>query len=233
MSIRRYCLALLLLGSVLSSGCVSYEGVGFSKVSYINPGMQKFARLEGESDYGDTEKEAAERTDITEAIGIGTVTVFREFEIDEYEKAYARYVENFEDWGVGRGPSVSLEEFRNRYAGWTRIRVLHVPLILGQYMAVLVHRSVVGEVEFESGVATVILDTSSDLVATVTNEDGAFVVAEMLCRDKKGYHACKDQYHRGVFDAATGRELGSKGKFKEDGYRIDVTTYKVINKKSE
>ncbi len=233
MSFRRLLIALLLLGSVVSSGCVSYEGVGFSKVSYINPGMQQFARLEGESDYGDTEEQAAERTDITEAIAIGTVTVFREFEGDEYEKAYARYVENFEDWGVGRGPSVSFEEFRNRYAGWSRIRVLHVPLILGQYMAVLVHRSVIGEVEFEGGMATVILDTSSDLVATVSNEDGAFVVAEMLCRDKKGYHACKDQYHRGIFDAATGRELDGKGQFKEDGYRIDLTTYKVVNQKNE
>ena len=153
MSIRRFCVALLLLGSVLASGCVSYEGVGFSKVSYINPGMQKFAKLDGETDYGDNEKEAAQRTDLTEVIAIGTVTVFREFDGDDYEKAFARYVKNFEDWGVSRGPSVSFEEFKDRYAGWTRIRVLHIPLLVGQYMAVLVHRSVVGEVEFEGGSA--------------------------------------------------------------------------------
>ena len=62
----------------------------------------------------------------------------------------------------------------------------------------------------------------------MSNEDGAFIIAEMLCRDRKGYHACKDQNHRGIFDAATGKELGSKGKFREDGYRIDLATYKVI-----
>lgn len=233
MPARRFCIALLLLGSLVSSGCVSYEGVGFSKVSYINPGMQKYASLEGETDYGDTEEEAAERAEITEAIAIGTVSVFREFEADDYEKAYARYVENFEDWGVDRGPSVSHAEFRDRYAGWTRIKGFHIPLVGAMFIPVLVHRSVVGEVEFEGGVATVLLSTSSDLVATVTNEDGAFVVTEMLCRDKKGYHACKAQYHRGIFDAATGKEIGSKGQFKEDGYRIDLTTYEVIKSEDE
>ena len=228
MSVRHLFIGLLLIGSVVSSGCVSYEGVGFNKVSYINPGMQKYASLEGETDYGDTEDEAAGRSDITEAIAIGTVSVFREFEGDDYEKAYARYVGNFEDWGVDRGPSVSLAEFRDRYAGWTRIKGFHIPLVGAMFIPVLVHRSVVGEVEFESGMSTVLLATSSDLVATVTNEDGAFVIAEMLCRDKKGYHTCKAQYHRGIFDAATGKELDGKSQFKEDGYRIDLKTYKVI-----
>lgn len=53
MLFRRFPVVLLLLGSALSSGCVSYEGVGFSKVSFINPGMQDFASLEGETEYGD------------------------------------------------------------------------------------------------------------------------------------------------------------------------------------
>ena len=228
MSFFRYRIALLALVGVLLTGCVNYEGVGFKRMSYINEGMQKYGRLEGETDYGDTAKEAAERSDVSEAIAIGTVTVFREYEGDDYEKAYTRYVENFEDWGVARGPSVSLEQFKDRYAGWSRIKGFHIPLVGAAYIPVLVHRSVVGEIEFESGVSTVLLATSSDLVATISNEDGAFVLAKMLCRDTKGYHACKDQYHRGIFDAATGRELDGKGKFKEDGYRIDLTTYKVI-----
>ena len=228
MSVRHLRIALLLSASALASGCVTYEGVGFSQMSYINKGMQKHARLEGETEYGDTEEEALERADITEAIAIGTVTVFREYEADDYEKEYARYVEDFEGWGVDRGPTVSLDEFRNRYAGWTRIKGFHIPLVMGQFMPVLVHRSVIGEIEFESGVATVLLSTTSDLVATVTNEDGAFVLAEMLCHDTKGYHECKKQYHRGIFDAATGRELDGKGQFKEDGHRIDLATYKTI-----
>ena len=225
---RHLRIALLLLGTALASGCVTYEGVGFSKHSYISSDFQKYASLEGETDYGDSDEEALARQDITEAIAIGTVTVFREYEADDYEEEYARYVEDFERWGVGRGPSVSMDEFRNRYAGWTRLKGFHIPLVGAAFVPALVHRSVVGEIEFESGVATVILATSSDLVATITNEDGAFVIAEMLCRDEKGYHACKDQYHRGFFDAATGKELDGKGQFKEDGYRIDLATYKTI-----
>lgn len=35
MSLHRSCTVLLLIGSLFVSGCVTYEGVGFSKTSYI------------------------------------------------------------------------------------------------------------------------------------------------------------------------------------------------------
>ena len=47
-------------------------------------------------------------------------------------------------------------------------------------------------------------------------------------RTSQGYHTCKAQYHRGIFDAVTGKELDGKSRFKEGGYQIDLATYKVI-----
>lgn len=225
---RNSCVALLLLGCGLSAGCVSYEGLGISSVAYINPHIQEYHTLPGVTEYGDDEEERAKRTDLTRVIAIGTVSVLREFEPDEYEKEYARYVEDFEGWGVDREPSVSFAEFSESIAGWSRIKGFHIPLLGGMYMSVLVPKSIMSEVEFESGVAVVMLSTSSDLVAAENNDDGAFLLTKMLCRDKKGYHACKKEYHRGVFDAATGKELDGKSRFKEGGYRIDPATYKVI-----
>lgn len=104
-----------------------------------------------------------------------------------------------------------------------------VPLLFAGYAKALVPKSVLDEVNFEPTVATVLFQTSSDLVAAKTNTDGALEIVARLCEDKLGTSECAADFENGLYDAATGKELKGKLMFKEErGDRIDPTTYRLI-----
>lgn len=221
MPARHLKFVLLLVGGALSTGCVSQEGIGVGTQPYVSVGMVKYSRLpNAEPEEGD------ER--VANVTLIGTLSAYRGFDADDYEREYEKYAKGFEKWESGTEPNLSFEGFSETMAGWTNVKVFGIPLIAAAYMKALVPRDVIGEVDFESGFGTFLLQSSSDLVAAVSNDDGAFVVKELLCPDTQGFTECKKQYHRGIFEAATGKELRSKLRIKEDGVHIDPATFKII-----
>ena len=213
--------AAVCLVAVLATGCVSQEGIGIGTQPYVNGGMVKYSRLPtAEPEEGD------ER--VTNVTLIGTLSAYRGFAADEYQGEYEKYVEGFEKWESGTEPSLSLEEFSATMAGWTKVKIFGIPLIAAAYVKALVPKDLLDDVKFEPGVGTFLLQTSSDLVAAVSNDDGAFVISERLCADVDGFTKCSRQYHKGIFETATGQELKSKLRLKEDGVVIDTVTFKVI-----
>lgn len=213
-------IAAVFLFAFLATGCVSQEGIGIGTQPYVNSGMVKYSRLPtAEAEDGD------ER--VTNVTMIGTLSAYRGFDAADYSREYEKYVKSFEKWESGTEPSLSFEEFSATMAGWTKVKLFGIPLIAAAYVKALVPKEMLDDVKFESRVGTFLLQTSSDLVAAVSNDDGAFVISALLCADVDGFTKCSKQYHKGVFDAATGKKLKGKLRVKEDGVVIDPLTFKV------
>lgn len=214
-------------------GCVSQEGVSFGKSPYINAHFAEYAALPPGAVPAETDDEESEseRSSIESVIVIGRTSAYREISADEAAEEYEKYRKQYRKaWGVENEPAVSLESFTETIAGWTRIKIMGVPLLFAGYVKALVPKSVLDEVDFEPSATTILLQLSSDLVATKMNADGALEIVALLCKDELGTSECSDDYENGLYDAASGKELKSKLVFKDEkrGDRIDPATYRLI-----
>ncbi|MDJ0917378.1 MAG: hypothetical protein QNJ05_06395 [Woeseiaceae bacterium] len=219
----------LLAVAAVCTGCVSAEGISLGTQPYISPDFAEYAaHPDREATEAQTESDPR---GVTELILIGNVSAFREFDEDDKTAEYEKYARAFEAWGIDQPPQLDAEAFAQTIRGWTKIKIVGVPLLLAAYIKALVPSETANDVEFESAVATFMLQTSSDLVAARTNADGAFVIDTLLCSDSRdrGYTNCAKRYHRGVYDADTGLRIKSKLKLDEDGPRIDPATYVLLD----
>lgn len=228
MSIRHK-LWLALLAAAICSGCVSAEGVSLAPQPYVNREFVKYGRLPDappETDADDSEAK------VTGLIVVGTVSAFREIGPQNAEAAYKKYVKAFEKWKSGRQPNLGFEEFSRTIGGWTRIKVLGVPLVFASYVKALVSVDATEDVDFEPAIATFLLQSSSDLVAATTNSDGVFVVNALLCEDRTGLTECAQSYELGIFDATTGSKLDGRLNVSKSGLRIDPVTFRIVDSQS-
>jgi len=84
-------------------------------------------------------------------------------------------------------------------------------------------------IRFPSAFGTVMVQESGDLVIAKNNEDGYFLIADVLCEDAEDFASCASKYRKGLFDATTGNELScSTLTPKKSGHRIDTSNYQVI-----
>lgn len=215
---------------VALAGCASQEGISLAPDPYINKAVAKYAALPPGAELVEMEEsdEAGERSAVADIIVIGRTSAYREIPADAAERHFDKYRKAYEAWGVQGEPAMTLEEFRETIAGWTKIKLAGVPLLFATYVKALVPKDVLDEVGFQESVSTVLFQMSSDLVAAKTNPDGAFEVVALLCKDDFGSSDCDSEYKNGVYDAATGRQLKGKFKIKEGGRTIDPETFVLI-----
>ena len=222
-------LLLSVLLAAFCSGCVTAEGIGFTSDPYVNKSFVKYGALPDAS----TEAESGDRKNaVTGYIVVGTVSAFREFKRENIEEEYKDYAEDFELWGTGRQPNLGLEDFSKIIRGWTRIKVVGVPLLFAGYVKGLVPYEAARDIDFEPVLATALFQSSSDLVAAKTNSDGILTVVTVLCKDTAGYSECAKSYKKGVFDSNTGLKLSGKLEVSEGGPRIDPITFELIDSES-
>lgn len=218
------------LAVLICSGCVTAEGVGLpSSDSYVNKGFVKYGTLPDSSVETQT---SGSSSPVTGMIAVGTVSAFRELKPDDVAAEYKKYARDFEVWNVERPPILGPEEFSTLISGWTRIKIMGVPLLFAGYVKALVPIDAAVDVDFEPAVATALFQSSSDLVAAKTNPDGVFSIVSLLCKDQAGYSDCAKDYKKGVFDSKTGLKIGGKMKLVEDGPRIDPVTFRLISPES-
>ncbi len=221
-------LKLLILTCVVatSTGCVTAEGIGVGNSPYVNPTLAKYSALRDSPDGHETDSIPP----VTGLIVVGTVSTFRPIKGSNIEAEYDSYVSSYNRYSGEEGqPTLTLEDFSRTIEGWTKIKVIGVPLLFGGYVKAMVAIEAEDKVEFESAIATFLFGTSRDLVAAETNADGAFVITALLCRDEPGeYSKCARNYQKGLFDATTGRRLKGKLELSETGPHIDPETYRVI-----
>ena len=214
---------------ILLGGCVSQEGVTIvpSAKGAEHIIIQREQAIEtGDRDPADVP---------TNIILVGTVSAFRAFDdADEANKFYEDYVDFAEELHPGGAPEYTAEEFREAIAGWTKVKFFTVPLVVGLYDYALVPVAIREDIRFPSGFGTFMVQEAGDMLAARTNDDGYFVVRELLCKDGEGYAECAENYEKGIFDGVTGEELHStKLVPKPDGDRIDPDTYLKIQEAVE
>ena len=153
---------------------------------------------------------------------VGEVSSFRKFDDATSSKYYDSYVEFAHDVHPDAGATVTLEQFKEQFEGWTRLRYSQ------HYRDALVPFELGGDVRFPSPAGVFWGQATGDLVAARSNADGFYIVERVLCRDDAEYSACADQYVKGVFDSSTGFELDGKLRPKNAGKTIDINSYKFV-----
>jgi hypothetical protein len=82
---------------------------------------------------------------------------------------------------------------------------------------------------FASVAGAWLMNSTKDLVASRSTDDGISVIERVLCASSSDeYKTCAAAYVKGQFDAVSGAELDRNAKIKADGARIDTATYKKI-----
>jgi hypothetical protein len=151
---------------------------------------------------------------------VGTVSAFREFDEAEYLAFYRKYLELANLVHPGEESSVSLEAFRQEFAGWTMLKWKYLPLG-SLYDDALVPKKLRWHIDFPSSTATVLYQGEGDLLLARSNPDGFFVVESVLCSGKSGLCG----YQQGIFDANTGSELDHNLDPKSGGKRFAIESY--------
>ena len=159
----------LIAAAIVSSGCVTAEGVSLGWQPYINSSFVKYG---GHPDRAESEPDGR----VTALIVVGTLSAFRELDAADKAREYERYVDSFRAWGIGKPPQLSAEEFGRSMRGWTKMKIFGVPLLVAAYMKALVPDSIADDVEFEPAITTTLFQASGDLVAARTNADGALFI---------------------------------------------------------
>ena len=224
--VRHRSVLALILAAIVSSGCVTREGIGISSDPYISTIIVDHIQLaDAASDTASGESGAP----VTGVIAVGTVSAYREIAPNNAESEYKEYAKSFERWEVDRQPDLGLEDFSSSIRGWTRVKVFQVPMVLSTYFRVLVPREGVEDVQFEPTISTFLFQSGRDLVAARTNSDGAFVIEALLCKDQPGYYECTKRYKYGLFDSETGQKLRLDFKRADGGPWIDPETFQVVD----
>lgn len=217
--------AALLLSIASLVGCITVEGVSFESQAYIDPKFVKLGKLLDATGHQQEADDNNPQSQLTGYIVIGTVSAFREFNSDNVAREYDNYLADFDTWEIDRDPALSFEEFSRTIAGWTKIKIWGVLMLMAEYSKSLVSKEVIEHVDFQD---PVLFQLSRDLVAARTNSDGALVVVSLLCKKNQEFTNCASEYRKGIFDSSTGKELKESLAPKENGALIDTETYHAI-----
>lgn len=165
-------------------------------------------------------------------IVVGSVGSFRELAAEIRSEYYQKsYMVASERWHPGTKPSLSEQEFSDVVAGYTSLTTWNIPGLVARRTISAVLPGDVQKIDFPSKFTAHMFGTTGDLVAARSNDDGAFFVSTVLCKESSpDYSKCAALYERGNYDANTGVEINTDMTQKSDGARIDVTTYKALPK---
>jgi len=126
---------------------------------------------------------------------------------------------------------MSEADFTSQIAGYTGIVLWSVPGVISGRRTAAVREVDVNKIDFPGPRMANFFGSTGDLVVASTNDDGAILVDQVLCKESaEDYSKCADQFTRGVFDKNSGVELGSGMAEKSGGAHIDAVTFRTIFK---
>lgn len=225
MWIRRF----LLLTVALTTGCTfTQEGVYIGKGDPF--GADAIVKQNKDANLGDGEAfgdrlPAAVHKDL---IMVGKASAFRAFDPDEIDEFYDGYAEFAEEVNPGQAPTVDRAQFKEQFAGWTRLKYHGISMLSAWYEDALVPVELSESIRFQNSLGTIMFQATDDLVAARTNEDGFFVIRYLLCRVGEGYSKCARHYEHGIFDGRTGDELSFDLLPAGNGRRIDTVDFRRL-----
>lgn len=155
---------------------------------------------------------------------IGNTSALRLYDDAGYAKLHRDYVDYFAK-SPTRQLTLTIDDLKRKYIGFTRIQLSRIPGIAARYVTVLVPRGL-AEIEYENRFAAG-FQSSADLVAAVPNEDGYLTITKLLCRRDENYSKCSSEFAAGIYDAS-GSELQKQRDTQADELRIDPVTFKIL-----
>jgi hypothetical protein len=162
-------------------------------------------------------------------IVIGETGVLHELDPAKSKRNYKEFADIAEKWHSGQPPYWSEEDYSARIGGWTTLEIYSIPGIIALKLPAAVPKDQLSRINFASVAGAWLMNSTKDLVASRSTDDGISVIERVLCASSSDdYKACAAQYLRGQFDAVSGAELDRNAKIKADGARIDTATYKKI-----
>lgn len=163
---------------------------------------------------------------------IGNVGSLRKLEGEARAKFYKEsYSATAAKWHPDQPATMSEADFTNQIAGYTGIVMWSIPGVIAGRRTAAVREVDVAKIDFPGARMANFFGSTGDLVVASTNDDGAILVDQVLCKESaEGYSKCADKFTRGVFDKNTGAELGTGMTEKQGGARIDATTFQTIFK---
>ena len=162
-------------------------------------------------------------------IVIGETGVLHELDPAKSKRNYKEFTDIAAKWHPGQPAYWSENEYAARIGGWTTLEIYSIPGIIALKLPAAVPKEQMAQMNFASVAGAWLMNSTKDLVASRSNDDGISVIERVLCvSSNDGYTKCAAQYIRGQFDAASGIELDLSAKIKSDGARIDITSFKRI-----
>lgn len=225
---------LIMLGCVaMIAGCaVSKDGIGFAqrppdakRVAAVHDQLQQNAETSSSSS-GPSETPAIQKH--PGILVIGTTGPLRPIDDKSQNDFYGAYLKAAEKWHPGVPAVLSEAEFQQRLAGWASIQIAGIPGIGSIRMRMLVPADLARDTRFASAAGSFLVGTTGDLVGAKLDVDGLLWLDRVLCRDDNSYHACSQDYEKGVFDENTGQELDRERKPKPNGRLVNVTSYRKM-----
>jgi hypothetical protein len=214
------------------AGCaVSKDGIGFAqrppdanKVAAMKEQLQQNAEASPSSS-GPSEASATQKH--PGILVVGTTGPLRPID-DKAHDFYGAYLKAAEKWHPGVPAVLSEAEFQQRLAGWASIQIAGIPGIGSIRMRMLIPADLARDTRFASAAGSLLVGTTGDLVGAKLDVDGLLWLDRVLCRDDSSYHACSQDYEKGVFDENTGQELDRDRKPKPNGRLVDATSYRKM-----
>jgi hypothetical protein len=163
---------------------------------------------------------------------IGNVGSLRKLEGETRAKFYKEsYSATAEKWHPGQPATMSEAEFTSQIGGYAGIVMWSIPGVIAGRRTAAIREVDVPKIDFPGMRMANFFGSTGDLVVASTNDDGAILVDQVLCKESaEGYSKCAVRYIRGVFDKNTGAELGTGMTEKSGGAYIDVATFQTIFK---
>ena len=162
-------------------------------------------------------------------IVIGETGVLHELDPAKSKRNYKEFTDIAAKWHPGQPAYLCENEYAARIGGWTTLEIYSIPGIIALKLPAAVPKEQMAQMNFASVAGAWLMNSTKDLVASRSNDDGISVIERVLCvSSNDDYKKCADQYIRGQFDAVSGIELDRSAKIKSDGARIDITSFKRI-----
>jgi hypothetical protein len=221
------------LGCVaMIAGCaVSKDGIGVAhrppdanKVAAVRDQLQQNANASPSASSGTDEPSADKKH--PGILAIGTTGPLRNIENKERANFYTGYLKAAEKWHPGVPAALSEAEYQQKLAGWASVQISGIPGIVSTRIRVLVPAALAQDTQFASAAGSFLVGTTGDLVAAKLDVDGLLWLDRVLCKDDSTYHACAQDYEKGIFDENTGQELDGDRKPKPNGRVVNVASYR-------
>lgn len=221
-----------LVSAVFCVGCVTKQGIGLPSAGPSKAEIAEFNarnRLGAESidpNVFPRKTSLVPESDEPKVVIIGHIMALTNFDQADLNKRYDTYLKQVKSRSAE--PDFTREWYLATGSGETAVRFSGYTGVYSRWFKAEIPRDLIQQMSFASTLGSFMLNTSGDLVAAERSPKTGTWITRLLCSEKTSdYGKCSNQYVRGIYQSADGREIDDKLRLIVGGRTIDPQTYKV------